>query len=223
MEKCQTCPPDALNLNLCEKCHTGFYPMENDVIFKGKYFECYKEIHAYYLDENAHIFKKCYESCETCNKGGNNINHNCITCKSDYQYILNLTNYINCYHSCTEDPVPYYQFRHECYKECPSGISIKSETKEYYCEAVCPKELPYEMIETQNCVDKCSIDEREKKLCIINYVSKEEGENDKEAEEKAVENVKEELTNNFNTSNVDKGKNVVIEQKGSTITITTSP
>ena len=41
-------------------------------------------------------------------------------------------------------------------------------------------------------------------------------------EEQAVENVKEELTKDFDTTEIDKGENIVIEQKDSTITITTS-
>ena len=221
LEKCRTCPQEALILNLCEKCHTGFYPMENDIKFKGKYFECYKEIHGYYLDETNSIFKKCYETCETCDKKGDDVNHNCISCKSDYKYELNLSNNINCYTSCTEDPTYKYQFRHKCYEECPNEISIKSETKEFYCEAKCPKKYPFEIIETQNCVNKCSISDSKRNLCIINY-KPEKGENDKEAEEKAVDNIKEELTDNFDTSDIDSGENVVIEQKGSTITITTT-
>ena len=163
LEKCRTCPQEALVLNLCEKCHTGFYPMENDIKFKGKYFECYKEIHGYYLDEINSIFKKCYKTCETCDKKGDDNNHNCLSCKSDFKYELNLSNHINCYTSCTEDPTYKYQFRHKCYEECPNEISKKSEKKEYYCEAVCPKDYPF-----------------------------------------------------------DNGENVVIEQKGSTITITTT-
>ena len=44
----------------------------------------------------------------------------------------------------------------------------------------------------------------------------------KEIEENVFENIKKELTNNFSTSNIDKGKNIVIEQKHSIITITTT-
>ena len=58
-------------------------------------------------------------------------------------------------------------------------------------------------------------------MCKINYISEDENIN-KEVEEKAIENVKEELTNGFNTSNIDSGKNVVIGQKHSTIAITST-
>ena len=75
-------------------------------------------------------------------------------------------------------------------------------------------------METQECVNNCTIRERQKGICKINFESKEE--HSKEAEEKAVENVKEELTKGFDTSDIDKGEDVVINQKGSTVTISTS-
>ena len=37
-----------------------------------------------------------------------------------------------------------------------------------------------------------------------------------------IENIKEQLTKGFDTSNIDKGKNFIIKQKESTITITTN-
>ena len=52
-------------------------------------------------------------------------------------------------------------------------------------------------------------------ICIINFIS--DDENNKE-----VENIKEELTKGFYTSNVDKGKNIVIKQKDYTVTISTT-
>ena len=76
------------------------------------------------------------------------------------------------------------------------------------------------MIGTQECVNNCSINEREKGICKINYISQDE--NNKESEEKAVENIKEQLTKDFNTSDVDYGKDIVIKQQYSTITITTT-
>ena len=89
--------------------------------------------------------------------------------------------------------------------------------------SICDKDYPFEIIETQECVDKCTISERQKGTCKINYEPKEEqSKESKEAEEKAVENVKEELTKGFDTSDIDKGEDVVINQKGSTITISTS-
>ena len=85
---------------------------------------------------------------------------------------------------------------------------------------MCPKEYPFEIVETQNCVDNCKIFQIYNGECIKNYVS--DDENNKEVEEKEVENIKEDLTTGFNTSDIDKGTNIVIKQKDSTVTITTT-
>ena len=126
-----------------------------------------------------------------------------------------------CVEDCSKDPIYKYQFRHRCFQECPLNISEVSSEKDFYCEAICPKDYPFEIIASQYCVNNCTISERQIGLCKINYESTDE-EEDKEAQNKAVDKVKEELTNNFNTSGVDKGENVVIEQKDSTITISTT-
>ena len=105
-----------------------------------------------------------------------------------------------CVDDCTKNPDYSYQFRHTCYKECPNIISEISSIKPFFCEAICTKEYPFEIIETQYCVNNCTIDERQKGLCEINYESKDQDQDEaKEAEEKTVENTKNELTNNFNT------------------------
>ena len=51
------------------------------------------------MDKN-NYFKKCYESCDLCEIGGNDTHHNCIKCKTDYFYELNISNYLNCYDKC---------------------------------------------------------------------------------------------------------------------------
>ena len=58
----------------------------------------------------------------------------------------------------------------------------------------------------------------EKGLCIINYQST-ENEDAKEAEEKAIENAKKELKNNFDISKLEGGKKIIINQKYSNIII----
>ena len=72
LEKCLTCPPVALNLNLCTKCNTDYYQKENDTSNYGEYINCYKELEEYYLDINASLYKKCYYTCKTCDIKGNN-------------------------------------------------------------------------------------------------------------------------------------------------------
>ena len=47
LEKCLSCPPEALKQDLCDKCNTGFYPMENDPLNKEEYINCYDKIEGY--------------------------------------------------------------------------------------------------------------------------------------------------------------------------------
>ena len=42
--RCLSCSPESLNLNLCLSCNDNFYPMEKDPLNKGDYINCYKEI-----------------------------------------------------------------------------------------------------------------------------------------------------------------------------------
>ena len=254
--KCKACSQESLSKNLCITCNDNYYPKLNDASNIGTFINCYNgSIDGYFLDLG--YYKECYKTCKTCDKIGNDSNHNCIICNSAYQLNISINNYYNCYPKCdnyyyfdnkgnficledkkcqnyyklipnksqcitdcSKDPNYPYEFRNECYEECPKIISEKSDSKPFYCEVKCSKEYPFEMIEPQICVDNCKIIQREMGLCKINYKSK-DSEIDKQAEEKAVENVQKEMAY-LDTSEIDKRKKIVIEQKGSTITISST-
>ena len=91
--KCHKCNGESLNLNLCISCNEGYYPKYDDK--NNDYIDCYESIEGYYLESR--YFKSCYESCQICDKSGNNINHNCIQCKNNFNYELNINSYKNCY------------------------------------------------------------------------------------------------------------------------------
>jgi hypothetical protein len=86
LDKCLLCPPVALKNKLCTQCNTGYYPKENDPSNLGEYKDCYKNPEGYYLDNN--LYKKCYETCKTCNKKGNSEKHNCLTCDINFPFII---------------------------------------------------------------------------------------------------------------------------------------
>jgi len=175
--------------------------------------------------------KNCYQKCAyntyyDLNTNKSYCSHN-SSCPNVYNKKIQEKNI--CIDECFKDKEFPYEFRFTCYNECPLNISIKSETKYFFCNALCPKEFPFEIISTQKCVDVCSITDRQKELCKINYEPKEEetGDNDnkdasKEIEDKAVENIQQEITSGFDTEELDKGENVVIKQKDSTVTISTT-
>ena len=255
ISKCSLYSIESLSNDLCISCSNSYYPKYNEHLNTDPFKKCYKSPLGYYLDNG--YYKECYSSCKECREEGNEINHNCVSCKREFFHEINKNNYINCYeicdnyeyyntnngkYYCTEEEscpqdfnkliperrkcvkdcseVDQYEFRHICYHECPLNISEYSTTRNFFCEAKCPKELPFEFISTQECLEKCTIMERENGLCKINYISNDE--NDKEVEDKAIENIQEELTDNFDTSSIDNGTNIIIKQKDSTITITTT-
>ena len=79
LDKCLTCPNVALNKGMCTKCNDNYYSKENDPLNIGEYINCYNEIEdGYYLDIQNKLYKKCYESCKTCNIKGNKLIHNCL-------------------------------------------------------------------------------------------------------------------------------------------------
>ena len=98
LDKCSSCPQVALNKGLCKECNDNYYPKENDESNLGEYFDCYKNPEGYYLDIN--IYKKCYNTCKTCDKEGNSDDHNCIICNSYYPYAIKHNDIINCISSC---------------------------------------------------------------------------------------------------------------------------
>ena len=119
--------------------------------------------------------------------------------------------------------IKWYQYEGKCYDSCPKiapyyFILEESGSQIFKCVPRCPFDYPFEKIETHNCVDSCNLTEREKEICQINYMPNDT--NNKEVEDKELENIKNILTNGFNTSDIGNGKNLIIKQRNSTITIT---
>ena len=96
MEHCLGCSLESLNKNLCNKYEKGYFPFYdyNDEFFP--YLNCTKSPVGYYLDNESSTYKLCYSSCETCEKSGNTMEHNCKECKYDYNYETHFGIYKNC-------------------------------------------------------------------------------------------------------------------------------
>ena len=128
---------------------------------------------------------KCVDTCENGYKyydSNNKINYctSNYSCPKDFNKFIPIKN--QCIDDCIKDSDYPYEFRNICFQECPYNISERSKTKDFYCEIKCPIEYPFEIIETQNCVNNCTISQKEKGLCKINFFSKDE--NSKEVVEK---------------------------------------
>ena len=129
-----------------EKCPDKTYPINNEFLCLDQKPE------GYYLDYNSSSYKKCYETCKNCSKGGDEIYNNCIECKSQYihlngskysfLYELNIDNYKNCYLKC-----PYYFY-------------LDKNTNKYYCtkNLSCIENYDKLIYEKNECVNKCEKD-----------------------------------------------------------------
>ena len=109
-----------------------------------------------------------------------------------------------------------YEYKKKCYRECPQS----SKNKNYYCQIECPEDLPYEIIKTQECVKNCSISDMIKKQCILNNKNAEKNE---ENQEELLSNLQENImSGEIDTSIVENGEDIVIEENGLSLTITTT-
>ena len=86
-----------LSAHSCEICGKNYYQIFNGINLSDLNIICYKSPIGFYLDKNNYLFKQCFSSCKKCEIGGNNDEHNCTECKDEYNYIINISNYKNCY------------------------------------------------------------------------------------------------------------------------------
>ena len=115
LENCLTCTTVSLNKGLCTQCNYNYYPLGNNPLNIGEYFNCYNETPiGYYLEINDLLYKKCYFTCETCETKGDNIFHNCLKCNDEYNIEIDYNNYVNCFKNCNY----YYYFDNDNNYHC---------------------------------------------------------------------------------------------------------
>ena len=134
---CKDCPSENNANNLCSTCNIEkqYYPKEEGIEETLK--NCYNRttIPTNYI-LNSGIYKKCYDSCQTCDLIGSLTNHNCKDCKAGYIKLKENSN--NCYKICSH----YYYFKN-------SGEYVCLEQNE------CPES--YKLIDgTNKCIKNCN-------------------------------------------------------------------
>ena len=239
LEQCLYCSNVAISFGLCNKCNYNYYQKENGNKNIGIYINCYNDSilkEGYYLDINDSLYKKCYDTCKTCEIKGDGITHNCLRCKSNYYFhIVNNSNYGNCYLNCN-----YYYYNDNNNFVCTSNYSCPNEynkliPKKNKCikncneddiyiyeynntcndihEIICSKKEPFEIKGAKECKEVCSIYDLLLNNCVLKY--KENGENI------LLDSIEKELISGYNTSNIDNGNNEVINYEKIMITLTT--
>ena len=187
---CKTCSGES---NICLSCYNGYYLKNFNCkeCNQGNYYFCYNGTkcpyeYEYLINDNNICIKnckfddlynnkfeynnKCYKECPRQTKIIDSISNKCIFDKDYIKYIPEKKIYVK---NCSEDDIYLYEFNYTCYNKCPNDTIISANIP-FYCELKCPKERSYEIIDAQICVSYCSIEDRLKNKCRINYKDKNE-------------------------------------------------
>ena len=136
-----------------------------------------------------------------------------LSCPSAYPFLLENTT--ECIESCTD--TYKYQFRHTCFEQCPYDSYNYTIEENFYCNASCPFERPFEMTETQYCVSSCTIMDRYYKLCFTNY----DGDRYSEVQDKVLEDFQNDI-NTFDYKFITTNQNIIHEEKNAIYEITST-
>ena len=143
---------------MCKRCShkMGYYPLEKYSPDQF-YVYCYPYNNPpknYIFDEVQKIHKLCYKTCDKCFKIGDDFNHSCISCDTNYIFIDEEPN--NCFPECLHY---YYYNKYNQYKctetdECPLEYPylIENKTK---CVDNCYTEKTYNLLFKNECFEKC--------------------------------------------------------------------
>ena len=109
----------------------------NTIISNNDDYLCIKYQDYYTYTDN---YKNCFQSCKTCLGEGNENEHNCTECISNFTFINDNDKKTNCYEKCDK----YYYFDLD---------------NEYHCTTTCPEEQNKIIIEKNKCINKCFNDD----------------------------------------------------------------
>ena len=175
--------------------------MENEQSNMGEYINCYNNLTGYYLDIEDSLFKKCFDTCETCEIKGDNKTHNCLECNIYYPFSITVNHYSNCYENCT-----YYYFF--------------DEELNYFCtdDSSCPEEYPLLIQEKRECVKSKEypttiiINEEYSSTNFENYIS----DNKDNTQVKSEINIESQIINNNNINIMDNINDILNQEKNET-------
>jgi hypothetical protein len=141
-EKCKKSSKESSKYDLCTECNNekGFFEAElpnNNNGFKECYNNNTKPINFYFDFDKK--YKICYETCLTCDKGGDEFTNNCILCDKSHIKRPETEGTTNCVTQCTN---PYYYTHYGQYK-CSNT-------------SYCPKEFNLYIKELNKCTDDCN-------------------------------------------------------------------
>ena len=144
LEKCKKCNQESINQNLCISCNEEknyYYINYNPSKEKEKYIDCIKEEEKpqrYYFNNRKKSYEPCFETCSTCEQGGNHLVHNCKTCDG-VNYIKN----------------PEDETSSNCLKKCEYFYYMTY--GQYSCtdKPYCPDEYNFMIKDKSKCTNDC--------------------------------------------------------------------
>jgi len=154
-------------------------------------------------------YTNCYPQCEFNYYFDEDYNYKCFNesgCPPELKYMVDGKN--ECINSCKGTKYSY-EFRKKCYEKCPIESVPFSNLTGNYCKSDCPFEKPFEMVELQICVSKCTIMERYNKLCVTNY--KKNGSS--EIQDMVIEDIQDDIVDTFNYSIITNNLSIILEEK----------
>ena len=168
LEKCEICDEESLSKNLCLKCNISgrYYPLYNEIfsletqsLSNNNYVDCVNnetKPSNYYFNKELENYSPCFETCATCDYGGNGIEHNCTSC--DFDLIKRPEDIYskNCVVKCS---YYYYYTSYGQYKcsnssQCPKNqkLLVRDIGK---CTNNCKKENLYKYQYNGECLKQC--------------------------------------------------------------------
>ena len=167
LEKCEICNEESFNKNLCIKCNEakGYYFLNKNAISKeeigDQYIDCVNsdtKPSKFYFNSENEDYRLCFETCATCDTGGDWEINNCTTCELNYIFKPDKIPKINCVMEC---PSYYYYNTNDQYKctegeYCPLNyiLLIKDKKK---CTNDCKNDDPYRYQYDNHCLKECPI------------------------------------------------------------------
>ena len=163
VNKCYSYSEESLKMNLCIECNigSGFYPVnyKDKNIYPKRFKECFSDktkLINFFFNKEKKEYEPCFETCNTCNYGGNEEVNNCTSCDVDSIFRPETNSTTNCVKKCK---YKYYYTSYGHYK-CSENDYCPNEAKLYInsknkCIEDCKLDDIYKYQYNGECFDKC--------------------------------------------------------------------
>ena len=162
-------------------------------------------------------YNNCYPNCSDYFYFDSNKKYTCTDgpeCPKNYGLIVKEIG--QCVISCLNTEYYQYEYRGNCYKECPPD-SILLDPNKKTCKLSCPYERPFMIKSTGGCVSNCTINERKEKECVTNYFG-----NKTNIQDIILNDIEEHLTDGKFDFSILLDESIIIEEENINYELTTT-